>query len=168
MGRVDPAQRGRSFLPPFQNSARTLSIPGTANEIITAASYITKGAGVGSISSFSSLGPTRDGRSAPTVAAPGEQLMAPQPASTGDAYGLMGGTSMASPMVAGTVALMLQTSPGLTQAEAKDCLQSTARSDAFTGTLPEPRVGRRQARRGGRSPLRTATRDRARGGDRGR
>ena len=124
------------FLPPFENSARTLSIPGTANEIITAASYITKGAGVGSISSFSSLGPTRDGRSAPTVAAPGEQLMAPQPASTGDAYGLMGGTSMASPMVAGTVALMLQTSPGLTQAEAKDCLQSTARSDAFTGTLP--------------------------------
>jgi subtilisin family serine protease len=124
------------FLPPFRNSARTLSIPGTSHEIITAASFITKGSGVGSISSFSSLGPTRDGRDAPTVAAPGEQLMAPQPASTGDAYGLMGGTSMAAPMVTGTVALMLQVDPALTQADIKQRLMSTARSDQFTGQLP--------------------------------
>jgi hypothetical protein len=124
------------FLPPFQNPARTVSVPGTAREVITAGSYVTRGAGVGSISSFSSLGPTRDGRQAPTLAAPGQVLMAPQPTSTGDAYGLMQGTSMASPMVTGTVALLLQKNPSLTQAQIRDCLVRTARADGFTGTTP--------------------------------
>jgi subtilisin family serine protease len=124
------------FLPPFQNPARTVSVPGTAREVITAGSYVTRGAGVGSISSFSSLGPTRDGRQAPTVAAPGQVLMAPQPASTGDTYGLMQGTSMAAPVVTGTVALLLQKNPSLTQTQVRDCLTSTARPDAFTGTTP--------------------------------
>jgi subtilisin family serine protease len=124
------------FLPPFQNPARTISVPGTAQEIITAGSYVTRGAGVGSISSFSSLGPTRDGRQAPTVAAPGQVLMAPQPTATGDTYGLMQGTSMASPMVTGTVALLLQKSSSLTQAQIRDCLTGTARTDGFTGVTP--------------------------------
>jgi subtilisin family serine protease len=124
------------FLSPFVNPARTISVPGTGMEIITAASYVTRGAGVGSISSFSSLGPTRDGRQAPTVAAPGQVLMAPQPASTGDNYGPMQGTSMASPMVTGTVALLLQKNPNLIQAQIRDCLTRTARSDAFTATTP--------------------------------
>jgi subtilisin family serine protease len=124
------------FLPPFVNPARTISVPGTGREIITTGSYVTRGAGVGSVSSFSSLGPTRDGRQAPTVAAPGQTLMAPQPAATGDTYGLMQGTSMASPMVTGTVALLLQKNPNLTQAQIRDCLTQTARSDQFTGTTP--------------------------------
>jgi subtilisin family serine protease len=124
------------FLPPFVNPARTISVPGTSREIITAGSYITRGAGIGSVSSFSSLGPTRDGRQAPTVAAPGQVLIAPQPTSTGDTYGTMQGTSMASPMVTGTVALMLQKDPDLTQTQIRDCLTHNARSDAFTGTTP--------------------------------
>ena len=124
------------FLPPFQNPARTVSVPGTAQEVITAGSYVTRGAGVGSISSFSSLGPTRDGRQAPTVAAPGQVLMAPQPTSTGDSYGLMQGTSMAAPVITGTVALLLQKNSSLTQAQIRDCLMRTARMDAFTGITP--------------------------------
>jgi subtilisin family serine protease len=124
------------FVPPFVNPARTISVPGTSREIITTGSYITRGAGIGSVSSFSSMGPTRDGRQAPTVAAPGQVLIAPQPTSTGDTYGTMQGTSMASPMVTGTVALMLQKDPNLTQAQIRDCLTRTARSDAFTGTTP--------------------------------
>jgi subtilisin family serine protease len=131
--RGDPSPE---FLPPLRNPARTISIPGTANEIITAASYVTRGSGVGSISTFSSLGPTRDGRQAPTVAAPGQAIIAPQPASTGDTYGSMSGTSMAAPMVTGTVALMLQRNPNLTAAEIRDCLMRTARSDASTGVTP--------------------------------
>jgi subtilisin family serine protease len=128
--RGDPSPQ---FLAPFRNPARTISIPGTSLEVITVASYITRGTGLGSISSFSSLGPTRDGRPAPTVAAPGQTLIAPQP---GDDYGTMAGTSMASPMVTGAVALMLQRNPRLTQAEVKACLERTARSDSFTGTTP--------------------------------
>ena len=131
--RGDPSPE---FLPPLRNPARTISIPGTASEIITAASYVTRGPGVGSISTFSSLGPTRDGRQAPTVAAPGQAIIAPQPPSTGDTYGTMSGTSMAAPMVTGTVALMLQRNPNLTAAEIRDCLMRTARSDTSTGATP--------------------------------
>ena len=48
----------------------------------------------------------------------------------------MAGTSMAAPMVTGTVALMLQVNPELTAAQLRDCLMSTARADAFTGATP--------------------------------
>jgi subtilisin family serine protease len=124
------------FLPPFVNSARTISVPGTARKIITAGSYVSRGAGVGSISSFSSLGPTRDGRSAPTVAAPGQALFSAAPDSTGDPYQSLSGTSMAAPMVTGTVALMLQRRPAMNIDEIRNCLTSTARSDGSTGAVP--------------------------------
>jgi hypothetical protein len=121
------------FLPPLVNAARTISVPGTSRQIITAGSYVTKGAGVGSISSFSSRGPTRDGRQAPTVAAPGQTLRAPLP---GNAYAGNMGTSMAAPMVAGAVALMLQRNASLTQSDIRRCLMAGARADAFTGVTP--------------------------------
>jgi subtilisin family serine protease len=124
------------FLPPLRNPARTISIPGTSAEVITAASYVTRGPGVGSISTFSSLGPTRDGRPAPTVAAPGQTIVAPQPATTGDLYGDMQGTSMAAPAVAGAIALLLQKNPTLTQAEVKAALEGTAVGDSFTAAVP--------------------------------
>jgi subtilisin family serine protease len=124
------------FLAPSVNPARTISIPGTSQKIITAASYITRGAGTGNRSTFSSLGPTRDGREAPTLAAPGQALMSAMPASTGDNYGLLSGTSMAAPMIAGAVALLLQRKPALTQSAIRTCLRSSARADAFTATVP--------------------------------
>jgi subtilisin family serine protease len=132
-------QRGEpspAFLPPLANPARTISIPGTSSEVITVASYITRGSGLGTISTFSSLGPTRDGRPAPTVAAPGQQLTAPQPEVTGDLYGPMSGTSMAAPAVTGAIALLLQKNRALTQAEIKACLQANARTDQFTADTP--------------------------------
>jgi subtilisin family serine protease len=124
------------FLAPMVNPARTISVPGTAHKIVTAASYITRGAGVGSISAFSSLGPTRDARQAPIIAAPGQFIMAPQPPATGDPYGLMAGTSMAAPMVTGTIAMMLQKNANLTQDQIRDCLTNSARADASTGSTP--------------------------------
>ena len=59
--------------------------------------------------------------------------MAPQPASTGDLFGLMQGTSMAAPMVTGVVALMLERNATLTAADVRARLMSTARHDGFTG-----------------------------------
>src|SRR5258705_449329 len=50
------------FIGAHRNDQVTISVPGTSAEVITAASYITKGAGVGNLSTFSSRGPTRDGR----------------------------------------------------------------------------------------------------------
>jgi subtilisin family serine protease len=143
-GRFDAwIQRGdviSMFLPPHVNSALTISTPGTAKKIITAASYVTLGTGVGSLSSFSSRGPTRDGRAAPTIAAPGQAIISanghgPQP------YQPMSGTSMATPHVTGAIALMLQKNKMLTQDQIKTFLASTARRDAQTGPVPNTAWG---------------------------
>jgi subtilisin family serine protease len=146
-GRFDAwIQRGTvvpTFLPPHENPSRTISTPGTAIEVITAANYVTRGAGVGSLSSSSSRGPTRDGRAAPTLAAPGQSINSASghfvpPA---DPYKGMSGTSMSAPHVTGTIALMFQKNKNRTQAQIKACLERSARSDAFTGPVPNTAWG---------------------------
>jgi subtilisin family serine protease len=125
---------GSRFLAPFVNPSSTISIPGTSRAVITAGAYVTRGgAPLGRLADFSSRGPTRDGRQAPTIAAPGEQVMSTLPPSPPGSFGLLSGTSMASPIVAGTVALILQQHPNATAAAIRTCLEQTARHDAFTG-----------------------------------
>jgi len=61
------------------------------------------------------------------VAAPGSWVVGPYQTNSGQVtYYFLGGTSMASPHVAGIVALMAQKDPGLTAAEAESILQATA------------------------------------------
>ena len=55
------------------------------------------------VTQFSSRGPTPDGRTKPDVLAPGEDVLSSLPGGT---YGSFDGTSMATPHVAGVVALM--------------------------------------------------------------
>lgn len=131
-----------TFTAPFESNDRTISTPGTAREVITAANYTTRGAGVGSLAASSSRGPTRDGRAAPTLAAPGQTIISAraEPGS-GDPYVGSGGTSMSAPHVTGAIALMLQKNRNRTQAQIRDCLTSTARSDAFTGPTPNTAWG---------------------------
>ncbi len=98
------------------------------------------------ISSFSSIGPTVDGRTKPDVAAPGcaivsatSRYYASFSASTSvaqsgsDYYDINIGTSMASPFVTGTVALWLQANPNLTPAQVRNLIQKTSRHDDYTG-----------------------------------
>ena len=82
------------FIGPHRNDQVTINTPGTSSEVITAASYITKGAGVGNLSTFSSRGPTRDGRLAPTIAAPGQSVLSADAGAGGSAtqYVLKAGT----------------------------------------------------------------------------
>jgi len=61
------------------------------------------------------------------VAAPGSWVLAPFQLEHGHAqYFFLGGTSFAAPEVTGTVALMLQKNPALTQAQAESIIESTA------------------------------------------
>ena len=61
--------------------------------------------------------------SAKDISAPGEDIWSTVP---GNSYESWGGTSMATPVVCGVIALMLSANPGLTVGQVKDILYSTA------------------------------------------
>ena len=56
-------------------------------------------------------------------------------------YGMAGAVSAAAPLVAGSVALMLQRNPMADAPSLKSALQRSARADGFTGTVPNPQYG---------------------------
>ena len=78
-----------------------------------------------SLAIYSSRGYTSDGRVKPDVAAIGSNIMAPNQG-TGTGYTSKSGTSMATPLMAGIVALTLDATPDLTPAEVKDTLVAGA------------------------------------------
>jgi len=103
----------------------------------------------------SSWGPTRDNRVKPDVMATGSTTIC-----TGDANFIIaaipsnsfkisvtrkhirnGGTSMASPVVAGIAAQYLEKYPNASYSEIKQALICTAKSDAFTGATPNAEYG---------------------------
>ena len=144
------------------DSNNTMTIPATANRVIAVGSYLgrdqwTDVAGtthsqvdywsnvetVGGISYFSSLGPTADSRTKPEVSAPGEPIISTLVSNNtvtnsykGDStHWKQQGTSMASPHVAGIVALMLEKNKCLKAAEIKSNL--TTYADSVSGvSLP--------------------------------
>ncbi len=77
------------------------------------------------IASYSSRGPNRDGSIKPDVTNVGTNIYSANASSNG--YRYMSGTSMATPMTAGVVALMLQKNPSLTPAQVKYILERTAK-----------------------------------------
>ncbi len=109
----------------------TILTPGCAKKVITVgASY--KYAQSGQIASFSSIGPTSDGRIKPELVAPGVSIISARSGSTDMGilytphYTSASGTSMAAPHVAGAVALLKQTDSDLTPDEIKEILMNTA------------------------------------------
>ncbi len=117
--------------------------PANGDSVLAVGSFNTKlgsqsyGA-VGGISTFSSLGPSRDGRLKPDLAAPGAFIYSaksrdtfaggvpPSTVPTNDNYVIMAGTSMATPHVAGIAALIWQSNPSLTGAQMRARLKKTA------------------------------------------
>lgn len=77
------------------------------------------------LSSFSSLGLTTELGLKPDIAAPGGSIYSTWPLELG-AYASESGTSMASPHVAGTAALLLQARPGLSATMVREILQNNA------------------------------------------
>jgi subtilisin family serine protease len=149
------------------DSPKTVEIPGTSRNALTAGSFVDKNqwinvrgstttagvsAPVGVISSFSGIGPTRDGRIKPDVAAPGEMIGSTLAGSLlatltfpfieqDGQHGDIRGTSMATPHVAGTAALLFAINPGLDGALVKAAITQGAQADANTGTVPNPQYG---------------------------
>jgi len=100
----------------------------------------------------SSVGPTRDGRIKPEIAAPGDNTVAavvlslapgiiasyPDALALGGYHVRDGGTSHSSPCVAGIAALYLQKNPTATAMEVKNAIIQCPKTDSFTGSaLPD-------------------------------
>jgi len=100
---------------------------------------------VGQLVGSSSRGPQHENTTLikPEIGAPGASVSAI--AGTGTGEGPFGGTSGASPMVAGSAALLLQASPWLSPLEAKAVLMNNGETDIdtdpFTGLAPITRIG---------------------------
>ncbi|MFP4423776.1 MAG: S8 family peptidase [Candidatus Woesearchaeota archaeon] len=116
---------------------RTIASPGCAKEAITVGASCREdqlwGDCYSEIASFSSRGPSY-GHVKPDVVAPGVEICAAESSevdnygeSCGEGYISLSGTSMATPMVAGAVALILQANPSWSPADVKTALRTTAR-----------------------------------------
>jgi hypothetical protein len=107
------------------------------------------------LAGFSSRGPTVDGRTKPEITAPGEEVVSSvnsyspkydennsstvlkvEQGSASWYFAAMQGTSMATPMTTGIIALMLQANHLLGPDQVKQMLQNSARTDSYTGTIP--------------------------------
>lgn len=108
----------------------------------------------GAISVNSSHGPSRTGVVKPDVAAPGDVTFGAGPLNILQIYLTNGpdklidslhmrngGTSIASPVVAGTAALLLEKCPRASNIMVRDAINGTAFADDFTGDLPNVRFG---------------------------
>ena len=146
------------------NKEHTLcEIGGTGHKIISVGAYVSSNTytemgssqpkltdeKLGALATFSSVGPTIDGRMKPDVIAPGtfiasavnsyDAYRSAYPTASAVAwnnntyyYSYMQGTSMATPFVSGVVATWLQACPALDSEAIRSILQKTAVNDGFT------------------------------------
>ncbi|MBN1601909.1 MAG: S8 family serine peptidase [Chitinispirillaceae bacterium] len=143
-------------------------VGGTAKRIIAVGSYLGRSAiklwngelvagaqtdTVLKLAGFSGRGPTVDGRIKPDITAPGNRVFSAMSSHTDDYgktvywpfhpqpygwYGAATGTSISAPIVAGTIALLLQVNPQLSPEQVRTALQASAIKDQFTGSLESP------------------------------
>jgi len=141
-----------------------LSVPGSALHTTTVGAYTTKPSwqafdgntyqwnpppANGTLASFSSPGPTRDGRLKPEITAPGFGVSSTlsidaTPLAPGDqpllmpdtVHWILPGTSFSSPHVAGIYAQLLSMNPTLDAIQLRQILAATARVDGFVTPVP--------------------------------
>jgi subtilisin family serine protease len=121
------------------------SNPGTAEAKFVYSPHVA--ANIGDVmAGFSSRGPSQDKLIKPDVSAPGVDVLS---SGYGDGafpgpftgFGSVSGTSMATPHVAGSAALLRQLHPLWTPAQIKSALMTTATEDVFLNTTLTARAG---------------------------
>ena len=151
-GQFDDDNNPSTPPPAYVTNSHKVSSPGTARGAITVGAYITRTASqiLNSYAPFTNPGPTADGRQKPEISAPGYYLYSPRSADVATTnFGTLGtgsnaptdsthytgllGTSMATPVVVGSVALLLQANPNLTTDQIKNFITTNATHDSFTG-----------------------------------
>lgn len=161
VGRIDGWMAGERLAQfrdgPLLETARTIGMPATSNNVIAVASHVSKNTWMSDLgiqsapvavvdrsSRFSSRGPTRDGRQKPEISAPGEMItaaladkseLANEPTRANSAAKLLTieGTSMATPFVTGVVVLLLQRNGTLAAVDVIDVFRTSAVKDQHTG-----------------------------------
>lgn len=113
------------------NSWGIITTPGDSEHVI-AVGAVTYSGGEPLICSFSSWGPTADGRIKPDVVAPGSRVAVPLLGFSGS-YITKDGTSFATPFISGICALLLEAHPGWTPPEVMDALKLTSADLGDTG-----------------------------------
>ncbi len=112
---------GANFTPP------SIVSPADADSILSVGAVN----GQGNLALFSSTGPTADGRIKPDVVAHGVGTYIAVPATKVNPYsGASQGTSLSTPLVAGTAAMILSARPDLTPMQVRDALRTTASNAA--------------------------------------
>ena len=142
-GRRRSHGRGQIVVAAAGNSGdgpRTITSPGSAVTAITVGAVAEWSAQSGAqyrsegpyLAAFSSRGPTIDDRIKPDVVAPGVTVGAAKAGSI-STYVVGSGTSMATPFVAGTAALLRQLQPGWTQSQVRSAIEGTAFDAGLSG-----------------------------------
>lgn len=90
------------------------------------------------LASFSLLGPSPYNEIKPDITAPGTKIRSSLP---GGGYGVMSGTSMAGPAIAGVAALLYQASPNLTVEQMKTIMKNSATPLTDAGYPESPNNG---------------------------
>jgi subtilisin family serine protease len=142
-----------SFADFVDNTSHLISSPGTSRGAITVGAYVARSAvqTIGDYAPFTSPGPTADGRQKPETSADGYYLYSSRSSDIIDPsiftygsgsnalaagvsqslYGGLAGTSMATPGMTGSVALLLQTNQTLSAANIKTLIENSATRDSF-------------------------------------
>ncbi|HZT57276.1 MAG TPA: S8 family serine peptidase, partial [Pyrinomonadaceae bacterium] len=157
----NPTQFTTNFV---DNNSHLVSSPGTSRGAITVGAYVTRSGSqtIGNFAFFTSPGPTADGRQKPEISAPGyilysskssdidsqngvifSNVTSPPNFTNVDTthYGGLAGTSMSTPVVTGSVALMLQANRNLTNTDIKTLIESNSAHDQFDATGWNSRFG---------------------------
>jgi len=114
----------------FNASHNTLGAPSDGDSVIAAGAVNSSG----SRSSFSSVGPTVDGRIKPDIMALGSGDVVASPG--GDhSYTTASGTSFSCPLSAGVAALILSYNPNLTPMQVRDAMRNTASQNSNPDNL---------------------------------